>query len=62
MIDSWSVLCIKLTHNKEASCPTGLYVYFIESPAEFHLDSVGHAVYEVADELSHSPRAVLRML
>ena len=32
------------------------------SPAEFHLDSVGHTVHEVADDLSHSARAVLRML
>ena len=52
MIDSRSILCIKLTHNKEVSYPTGLYVYVIVSPAEFHFASVGHTVHEVADELT----------
>ena len=61
MINSWSILCIKLTHNKEVSYPTGLHVYFVSS-AEFHFGSVGHTAHEVADELSHSARAVLRML
>jgi hypothetical protein len=60
--DSWSVLCIKLTHNKEVICLTCLYVHFIVSPAEFHVGSVGHTLHEVADELTHSARAVLRML
>jgi len=32
------------------------------SQAEFHLDCVSRTVHEVADELSHSVRAVLRML
>jgi len=48
VIDSWSVLCIKLTHNKEVIYPTCMFV----SPTEFHLGSVGHAVHEVADELT----------
>jgi len=61
VIDSWSGLCIKLTHNKKVNYPTFLYVYFV-SPAEFNFGSVGHTVHEVADELSHSARAVLRML
>jgi hypothetical protein len=34
---------------------------FIESPAEFHIGTVGQPVHEVADELSHSARALLRM-
>jgi len=38
-----------------------MYVYFV-SPAEFHFGSVSHTVPEVADELSHSARAVLRVL
>ena len=32
------------------------------SLAEFHLDSVGHTVHEVADALSHSASALLRTL
>jgi len=62
VVDSWIVCCIKLTHNKEISCPTGLYVYCIVSPAEFSFGSPGHTALEVADVLSHSARALLRML
>ena len=48
VIDSWSILCIKLTHNKEVSYSTCLYV----SPAEFHFGSVGPTVPAAADELT----------
>ena len=50
--DSWSVLCIKLTHNEEVIYLTCLYVYLIVSPAEFHFSSYGHNIHEVADELT----------
>ena len=61
VIHSWSVSCIKLTHNKKFSYPTGQYDYFV-SPAEFHFRSAGHTAHEVADEISHTVRAVLRIL
>jgi len=37
-------------------------MFILLSSAEFHFCSVGHTVHEVADELSHTARAVLRML
>ena len=52
MINSWSILCIKLTHNKEVIYVTSLNFYFIVSPVEFYFGSVGHTVHEVADELT----------
>ena len=51
VIDSWSILCIKLAHNKEVIYLTCLYVYFIVSSGEFHFGSVVHALHELVDEL-----------
>ena len=52
----------KLTHNKEVIYPACLCAYFIVSSAEFHIGSLVQPVHEVADELSHAARALLRML